>query len=281
MTVQTPARVSVHGAHSGQFCSHAKDSLEDIVKGYVAAGFSWFGITEHMTPPRDEMTLPEEARLGMTAAAQYERFTAYFAEGRRLQRVYADRITIFLGFETEWYTGAAEWIGRLIETFKPDYLVGSVHHVEERLFDATPEGYQNIAASLGGIEALYCRYFDHQYDLITTIRPAVVGHFDVIRIFDANYPSGLVHPQVWNRIERNLEAIRDTGAIMDFNLRALYKGQPEPYVSGPILRRALEMGIALAPGDDAHSADSVGANWDRGMAVLREAGASTDWKRPA
>ena len=45
MTTISP--VSVHGGHSGQFCHHATDSLEEIIELYIAQGFPWVGITEH------------------------------------------------------------------------------------------------------------------------------------------------------------------------------------------------------------------------------------------
>ena len=40
--------------------------------------------------------------------------------------------------------------------------------------------------------------------------------------------------------------------IVDFNVRALAKGQPEPYVAAPLLRLAKSLGVRVAPGDDSH-----------------------------
>jgi len=127
---------------------------------------------------------------------------------------------------------------------------------------------------------LYCAYFDRQYELLSALKPEVVGHFDLIRIFDPNYLEHLVLPQVWERICRNLEFIRTNGLILDFNLRALSKGAEEPYVSKPILKKALSMGIAVVPGDDSHGVDSVGGHMDRGIEILSACGAATRWKRP-
>lgn len=47
-------------SHSGQFCSHAVDQLEDIIKYAISVGFKTIGLTEHM-PRYDERDLyPEE-----------------------------------------------------------------------------------------------------------------------------------------------------------------------------------------------------------------------------
>ena len=281
MTQLPPPRVSVHGGHSGPFCLHAKDTLEDIVQAYIAQGFSWVGLTEHMTPNQDAFALPEEASAGMTVADHYARFTDYFVEARRLQQVYASQVKLYVGFETECTTGYVDWIDHLRRVFQPDYLVGSVHHVQDVLFDSSLEDYQAAARKCGGMDLLYCVYFDQQHELLTTLKPEVVGHFDVIRVFDRDYAVRLLKPDIWRRIQRNLDVVKELGLILDFNLRALSKGQPEPYISRPILTRAFEMGIAVVPGDDSHGVTSVGANWDQGMQVLREVGFTTNWRRPA
>ncbi len=48
-----PSFVSVHGGHSGDYCQHAQDSLDDIVKAYHDLQFAWVGITEHIPPVSD------------------------------------------------------------------------------------------------------------------------------------------------------------------------------------------------------------------------------------
>src|SRR5690606_9516352 len=103
LSVSHPLRVSVHGGHSGQFCHHAKDSLEDVVNAYIEAGFSWVAITEHMPPAEDAWRYPDEVEGGLSAATLQARFRDYFAECRRLREVYRNRIELFCCFETETY----------------------------------------------------------------------------------------------------------------------------------------------------------------------------------
>jgi histidinol-phosphatase (PHP family) len=275
-----PQRVSVHGGHSGEFCLHARDSLEAVVRAYIVRGFSWVGISEHLPPPREAFIYPEERAAGMGVEDLERRFAAYLAAGRALQRRYRDRITLFIGGETEGCPGAIRYALELVGRHRPDYLVGSVHHVAGRPFDGSPEDYRAAAAALGGEEALYCAYFDRQLELIEALRPAVVGHFDLVRLFDPDYRARLALPAVWRRIERNLARIRQLDLILDFNVRALHKGAQEPYISRPILQRARELGISVVPGDDSHGVDTVGAHLDRGIAILESMGFDTHWPRP-
>jgi hypothetical protein len=57
--VQRPAMHS-HHSHSGQFCRHAKDDLEDIILRAIELGFQTFGLSEHAPRYRLEDLFPEE-----------------------------------------------------------------------------------------------------------------------------------------------------------------------------------------------------------------------------
>ncbi len=272
--------VSVHGGHSGQFCCHAQDSLEAVVNAYISKGFAWVGITEHMPPGEDRFVYPDEAAAGLDAKALNERFAEYIFTCRQLQRRYASEIRLYVGFETECYTGALDFALELKSKFKPDYMVGSVHHVNDIAFDMDEAQYYSALTATGGYEKLYCAYFDAQYELLEKLSPKVVGHFDLIRIFDDDYARHLCLPAVWKRIMRNLEFIRKKDMILDFNLRALSKGAAEPYVSAPILKQALSLGIAVVPGDDSHGVMSVGSNIEKGIDILTQLDGATQWAEP-
>jgi len=275
-----PTYVSVHGGHSGQFCHHAADSLEEIVRAYIDHGFAWVGITEHVPALRDDLLYPDQKEAGLTPAVLFDRFAAYMLECRRLKQKYAAELKIYVAMEIETYSGYESFIPSLTERFRPEYIVGSVHFVNDMNFDYSKEYYAAAAEAAGGTDALYCRYFDQQYEMIQLLRPAVVGHFDLIRMFDPDYRQRLVKPEIARRVRRNLERIRDLGLIMDFNLRALLKGAQEPYITESILRQALDLGIAVVPGDDSHGLDSIGINMERGIAILEGLGFDTEWKVP-
>jgi histidinol-phosphatase (PHP family) len=275
------ALVSAHGGHSGQFCSHAVDSLEDIVERYVERGFSWVGLTEHMPAMDDTFVPSEEREAGLNAHDTRARFAEYVRTARVLQQRYANTIDILVAFEVEVYTGNDLFIRELIDEFRPDYIVGSVHHIFDIPFDAGSEHYENAIRGAGGFEEMYCRYFDDQFAMIEAFRPAVVGHFDLVRILDSDYANHLSLDTVGERIERNLQAIADHGLQLDLNVRAIAKGQPEPYPTRAILERARELGVRAVIGDDSHGVDSVGRDMAQGIRVARELGFDMNWKRPA
>ena len=82
------------------------------------------------------------------------------------------------------------------------------------------------------------------------------------------------------KIRRNLKLIKELDLILDFNLRALYKGAEEPYISASILEIVRHYDIAVVPGDDSHGLSSVGNYFEQGVSILQKYGFSTDWKQP-
>lgn len=278
--MSTARYVSVHGGHSGQFCHHAKDTLEEIIQAYISHGYPWVGITEHVPGITMELLYPDQRAAGFTPESLLDRFDRYMRECKRLQQQYSDQIEIYAAMEIETYSGYDTFIPALTERYRPDYLVGSIHFVNDMVFDYSRERYDMVAESVGGHDELYCRYFDMQYEMIELLRPEVVGHFDLIRIFDPEYRQRLRKPEIEEKIIRNLQLIKKYDLIMDFNTRSLLKGADEPYITGHILQMAKDLDIPVVPGDDSHGLDNVHINMDRAIAILEEYGFDTNWRKP-
>jgi len=272
--------ISLHGGHSGQFCSHARDLLEEIIQQYIHLGFTRVGITEHVPPINDVFLYPDEKKLNFTALDLRKRFEAYFNEINRLKKLYAPQIRIYAGMETETYTGYVDHIRNLIKEFQPDYMVGSVHHVHDICFDYSKENYDRVVSMCGSIEALYETYFDLQYEMIKVLKPFVVGHFDLVRIFDPEYQKHLVIPAIDSKITRNLRLIKSLNLVMDFNLRPLARGEEEPYITPLILTQVKKMDIPVVPGDDSHGVSEAGRHVDTAIKILKSAGFNTEWPTP-
>ena len=49
-----------HHSHSGQFCRHAKDKLEQVILEAIRQNFEVFGLSEHAPRYRLQDLFPEE-----------------------------------------------------------------------------------------------------------------------------------------------------------------------------------------------------------------------------
>lgn len=160
-----------------------------------------------------------------------------------------------------------------------DYFIGSVHHVHEVPIDYNVALYTRAREIAGGTDArLFEDYFDAQYSMLMAVRPLVIGHFDLIRLFsdqpnlDLRELSG-----VWSRVLRNLRVIVDRTALLEVNSSGLRKGLKEPYPMRCICEAYLGMGGRLTLSDDSHSIAQVSTCYPETLDFLSSLGVEEIW----
>lgn len=261
---------SFHGGHSGQFCAHARDPLEAIVQRAIELGFTHYGLSEHCPRFEESALYPEELPLGVAGLAA--RFEAYVQEARRLRDLYADRIELLIGYETEKLP-LDRWaleMNRLDSQHGFEYRVGSVHDLDGRWIDHSPALSARIAESCGGHVPMQQRYFDSLAELVTQLEPEIVGHFDLVRKFEGM--GWRFDERVTPQIEAALEAVLAAGSRLDVNAGAYRAGLSPVYPLPEILARARRMGIGVTLGDDGHGVGTVGVGLDACVRAIERAG---------
>ncbi|WWD17964.1 hypothetical protein CI109_102409 [Kwoniella shandongensis] len=122
-----------HHSHSGQFCRHAKDNLEDVILEAIRQGFEVFGLSEHAPRYRIEDLFPEEADL--TPSDLLATYHSFLTTASSLRTKYSSKIQLLISLETDYITPLDSL--NLSSLLSPpdqdgvtiDYIVGSVHHV--------------------------------------------------------------------------------------------------------------------------------------------------------
>ncbi len=258
-----PWRCSLHGGHSGEFCEHAEGRLEDVLDAAVTAGYHTFGVTEHA--PRTELRFlyPTEKEKGFTVERLEEDFRNYIRAIHELANRFAERLIVLRGFEIEVVPtdGYRDKMLAYREAGDFDYMVGSVHYVDEVSIDGEIEDFHGIRDGIGGLEALAVRYYETVAEMIDALRPEVVGHLDLLRK-NAGPDAPVDTPLIRRAADRALEAARACEAILDLNTAGYRKGLPTPYPAPWLVERAAAMGIGFCFGDDSHGPAQVGAGID-------------------
>ncbi|KAI9817917.1 MAG: histidinolphosphatase [Thelocarpon impressellum] len=251
-----------HHSHSGQFCDHGADMLEEVVQAAISHGMHVFALTEHTPRDHTEDLYPGEKR---TTADLFEIFDAYYAEAMRLKAKYAGQITLLVGFEMDWIRPSSrDLVQGLLAKHKFELFVGSVHHVRATPIDFSRELYEEArrVAGAGSDEALFEVYFDDQFEMLTNLSPPIVGHFDLIRLMsDDRNRSFSDLKVVWEKITRNLDVVARYGGLLELNSAGLRKGLDEPYPTREICKAFLGMGGRFTMSDDSHSVSQVAANY--------------------
>ncbi|CAO1623041.1 unnamed protein product [Parajaminaea phylloscopi] len=319
----TAASMHSHHSHSGQYCSHAHPGTtpESMLNRAEQLGFHTYGLSEHVPRQHDSELYPEERDEGTGPEQLMLKWRAFLTEARRQQKLRTD-VRVLVGAETEnicpttlrWLrrnvfdtpsdaTEAAE-VGKGVV----DYLVGSLHHVGGHAHpccqhepcavpidfdDATfRKALQQFQAEEGtsplvSHRRLTIAYLDAQYQLLQDLRPEVIGHFDLCRLFE---PSTVFVPsetdaaisseldtQVEAAVARNISFAVSYGALFEINSASLRKGWDTPYPGRDVLRRILDLGGRVCLSDDAHGDSHVAISYARSRAYLIDMGVRWLW----
>lgn len=226
-------RPAIH-ANALEFCTHAVNTLEDVILEAIRQKFTSFALTEHMPRDHTQDLYPDEKHL--TPADLHDTFARYHAAALRLRAKYAGQIHLLIGFETEFIRPeSVPLILRLQREYDFDFVVGSIHHVRGISIDYDSGMWEEAARVCGGQEALFEEYFDEQYELLRGVKPLVVGHFDVLRLWA---PDRMVRLRqwagVWDKVVRNIEFVIEYGGAFELNSAAFRKGFEEPYPTAEI-----------------------------------------------
>ncbi|KAG8928583.1 histidinolphosphatase [Tulasnella sp. 417] len=269
-----------HHSHSGSFCKHAAGTLEEVVLEAIKKGFKIYGLSEHVPRYRERDLYPEEKRFGVENLGK--QFDAYVAEAQRLKEAYADKITLLVGAETDFITDLDySALHSLLDKHGDhiEYLVGSVHHVNEQPIDFDRDTWQQCLSSfsaapadgmdLDGLDegeppytAYLSSYFDSQFTFMERFRPEVIGHFDLCRLYvplmRLNNPK---YEGVWAKVERNIDFAIGYGACFELNAAAFRKGWKDAYPGEDVLKLIISKGGRLCLSDDSHGPSAVGLNF--------------------
>lgn len=275
--------VSLHGGHSGTFCEHARASLRETLEAAVDVRFRAYGVTEHAPRYEERHLYASERAKGYTPDRLERDFEAYAAESRLLQREFSDRLRVLRGFESEVVPSATyvDCTRSLRERHEFDYLVGSVHYVNEISIDESAAVYRKAVESCGGYEALAVAYYGAVERMIEDLRPEVVAHLDLLKLH-APRDVDLATPRIRRAADRALEAARAWRCILDVNTAAWRKGLAEPYPAPWLVAIASAKGIPFCFGDDSHGPDQVGFGIARAKRYLLAHGVaeicSLEWR---
>ncbi|EPE28277.1 PHP [Glarea lozoyensis ATCC 20868] len=229
----------------------------------------------------EEDLYPEEIAAGHTIALLPPRHTLYLQTATTLRAKYADKIHILIGFEGEWIRSSyGPFIQEYASDPRIDFFIGSVHHVHGIPIDYDAATYAQAVEKAGSEEKLFEDYYDSQHEMLRALKPRVVGHFDLIRLLakepDADlktYGGG----RVWEKAIRNLEIVKEQGALLEVNSAGLRKGLKEPYPGKSVCEVWKEMGGKFTLSDDSHGIAQVGTNYVRMLDYLDGLGVEEVW----
>lgn len=291
-----------HHSHSGDYVAHGVDPLEEIVARAIERKFHTYCLTEHMPRINVKFLYPEEREDTAQQEAAIQRLQENFLNFLRHAKTIQDRPnannTKFIvgieieGCDIEHISYGKELISKHSDVIK--FCVGSVHHIRDIPIDFDQQGWnQALMACNNNLQTLLLSYFNLQYKMLTVLKPLVVGHFDLYKLYlpptlKVNLHTGDVSDEptaisvskvqliyLWDSVHqaviRNLQFIKSYGGLIEINTSALRKKQPEPYPGKDICQLAkVHCGDRFVLSDDAHAVAQVGVCYEQALKYITQ-----------
>ncbi len=231
-------------------CNHADGSIHEYIEKAIQTGTQYFGFSDHAP-----MDFDPKYRMSFEQMKEYEQ------EVLKYKEIYKDKIEILLGYEVDYLQGH---IDERVLNANVDYLIGSVHFIDEWGFD-NPEfigHYENE-----DIDIIWQKYFDAIEEMAKSGLFDIVGHIDLIKVFKFMPNKDI------NEIAKNaLLAIKKADMVLELNVAGYRKPIGEAYPSPSLLKMAFDLDIPITFGSDAHTPEQVSMFNDEIIALARSVG---------
>lgn len=244
-------------------CGHAVGGLEEYVKRGIELGLSQLGLSDHMP-----LLHVDPAAYYPEMAMPLDELPRYVEEAFQLKEKYRGQIDLRIGLEGDYIEGWERQIEEIVKAYPWDYVIGSVHFLGE--WDVSD--FRQVHNWEGqNVFAVYERYYDAVAKAARTGLYDIMGHLDVIKRF-GHRPDAALEAETVDLELHTLTAVKEAGVAMELNASGLSKPVAEMFPSRRILSAAVEMGIPLTVGSDAHDPLKLGEHLDQARALLHELG---------
>lgn len=244
------------------FCPHgSSDSFHDYIESCIKNGIKTITFTEHAPLP-EGFTDPVPDKDSAMPLAQLDR---YLRELNDLQSEYNNDISIKKGLEVDFIEGFEKNTEQFMNTYGPELedCILSSHFIkinsEYICIDFSPDHFDRFVHLSGGpqkAEELYYRTVLRSTRApLGTYAPKRIGHMTLIRKFHRNYEYDFLDQ---NAIQAILMEVQSRGLELDANGAGTTKEKClEPYPHPSVIQSAVQMGIPLVYGSDAHASSGL------------------------
>ena len=235
-------------------CKHAIGKPSEYAEAGKKAGLKAIIITCHSPMPGNF-----SSDVRMTQAE----FPHYVEMVEKTSQKYQGDFEVLLGIESDWFPGMEDWLSQLHKKANFHYVIGSVHPFTQEYKTKFNRG-DSLKFQQG--------YFTHLADAAESQLFDCISHPDVIKnMFSNEWEFSKLNDTVRTCLER----IKRSGTAMELNTSGLNKKYSEMNPGEEMLSMMSELNIPIVMSSDSHTPNRVGADFDKGLRLLKKVGYQT------
>lgn len=252
-----------YDSHNHSAFSHdAVCTTEELCKAAIAAGLDGIVISDHFNIPQFK---------GMDSTAH---IVDSVKSAKQAAKDFAPRLALFTGVEL----GEAVWNKANADIFigaiNPDVVLSSVHAVR---FEDVRKSFSRIDFSEWDTEQLdgYMQaYFRDMQEMVECMDMDILPHLDnPLKYMNGRYNKGMDTKPYCRKIDRILNTVIERRIALELNVSQIGLAYDNFMPTLNIMARYKELGGTLVTiGSDAHHAERVGINFDKGAKALYDLG---------
>jgi len=227
----------------------------DSCAAAIAAGITEIAFTDHVEHE------PADMSYGMFD------YTTYMRDLERARDRFGDRLVILAGAEVDFNTGIADEVEDFLGRHQFDFVIGSVHYGEggEIIF---PEYFTTRS-----MDDVMKPYLEQIQAAAETGWFDTIGHIDLPKRYRPLARTAYDPLAYEHELTFALQAIIDVGTSFEINTSGL-RQPPKTSMPGPqIVDLYVRLGgTLLTIGSDSHVPETIGAGFDRTLAMVRLCG---------
>ena len=231
--------------------SDGKNSHEEMVEAAMEKGYSEIGFTDHFC-----------IRQPCTWAMGAEGLEPMVKQLITLREKYRDQIRILIGVEVDYFPDREAEIARELEKYPFDYVLGSVHFLDDWNYDSDRSRYVEYTN-----DYLYERYFGELQKAASSGLFDTMAHPDLIkkfRIWPDRNPNGLY--------TETARRFAQSGVTFELNTSGIDRPCGEFFPGKELLTAFRQENVPVTLGSDSHQSAQIGRYFDDARKMLRELG---------
>jgi histidinol-phosphatase (PHP family) len=230
------------------FCRHAIGRIDEYARAAQAQGRAEICVTPHIPLPGFRPGF-----WGNRLRMDEREFDSYLNELEKTRAAFPD-LTILSGVEADYIPSMENYLAQFLSRYTFDFVLMSVHFISTWEDDEWAFGFRKNRS----LPSVYRDYFREMRDGIETGLFDCLAHLDLIK-----QPGKPVLATNREDVEEVLEACLAQGLSVEINTSGMRKEIAETYPCSQIIRLAIDKGVAIVTGSDAHAPSQVGIAFDQ------------------
>ncbi|MCA0984871.1 histidinol-phosphatase HisJ family protein [Halobacillus yeomjeoni] len=247
----------VHMAETGNL---DVDYLKTYIDKAESEGIQELGISEHayfFNETREILSNPwVENRRTLDFKTYQDMFDKAHEKG----------LSIKMGIEMDYMPGKEKEMKAFIDSHSFDYVIGSVHWIDEWGIDLAiyRDEYEKR-----DLKEVYRQYFDRVVTLAESGLFDFIGHIDVIKVFGYRPED---QDFLRDQYQRAAVALASTNTCIEISTAGLRKPVGEIYPDPELLKICREAGVGIVLCSDAHKPDHIGYRYEEAIDLAKSVG---------